>query len=550
MQVSHSRVETFVQCPYKFRLRYIDKLQTIPDLLPDDPLIIGTALHTGIEKDVKSAIAEYYSKYPIITDAHIEEAMKLEAVIPMCKELLPEGGICELKIECPEFIGFMDYLVPVGKDEEGEEWFDLYDFKYSNNRDRYRESGQLHEYKWYFEKCNPQKHIRKTYFLFAPKVAIRRKRKPREETLEEFRLRLKQELQKVKAELLEIPYETDKVKLFLKNAKDCRMADTFPKNQSKLCDWCEYQNYCEKGDTTMILPKNERRVETNKGFKRIWIYGLPFSGKTYLANQFNNVLMLNTDGNVNNVDAPVVPIKDVVTTEGRITKRKFAWDVFKDVIEELEKGSDFETVVVDLLEDTYEYCRLWCYNHLGIEHESDDSFRAWDFVRTEFLSTLKRLMNLQYNIILISHEDTSKDITKRSGDKITAIKPNINEKVALKVAGMTDVVIRAINDEGKRTLSFKTNEVVFGGGRITLKVAEIPASYDALIDVLGGVGSRDEQPELPVNEPEATSEPETEIKHDEPQVTMCDEALAETTEQKPVAETPEQPKRRTRRTRS
>ena len=30
-------------------------------------------------------------------------------------------------------------------------------------------------------------------------------------------------------------------------------------------------------------------------------------------------------------------------------------------------------------------------------------------------------INLNYNIVLISHEDTSKDITKRSGDKITAI---------------------------------------------------------------------------------------------------------------------------------
>lgn len=140
-----------------------------------------------------------------------------------------------------------------------------------------------------------------------------------------------------------------------------------------------------------------------------------------------------------------------------------------------------------MLEDTYEHCRLWCYDHLGIEHESDNSFKAWDFVRTEFLSTIKRLMNTDYNIVLISHEDSSKDITKKSGDKITAIKPNINDKVALKIAGMVDIVGRVLNDDGNRTISFKTNEVIFGGGRLALKTLDIPCEYDDLVKVYANV---------------------------------------------------------------
>jgi hypothetical protein len=121
---------------------------------------------------------------------------------------------------------------------------------------------------------------------------------------------------------------------------------------------------------------------------------------------------------------------------------------------------------------------------MGITHESDDSFRAWDKVRTEFLSTLKKLMNLDYeNIILISHEDTSKDITKKGGDKITAIKPNLQEKTANKVAGMVDIVARVVADGEIRTLSFKTNEVIFGGGRLTASTNEIPLDYAAFLEV-------------------------------------------------------------------
>lgn len=480
MQVSHSRIETFKQCGYKYKLRYVDKLQTYFNGDPANPLIVGTALHTGIEKDVKTAIAEYYSNYPVITDQNVEEAIKLEAIIPKCKAVLPDG-IYERKIECAEFIGFIDLLVEVEKGV-----YDLYDFKYSNNVKNYLESGQLHEYKHYFERTTGEK-IRDLYFMFAPKVAIRMKKT---ETPEDFRRRLREELADKEPQLVKVDYNPDKVVEFLRSAKECRTATKFEKNESRLCDWCDYKEYCQTGDDLMILPKNERKTNAKANYKKIWLYGLPFSGKTYLANKFPNVLMLNTDGNVKYIDAPCVAIRDEVSVEGRMTKRVFAWDLFKQTIAELEKKqNDFETIVVDLLEDTYEHCRLWCYDHLGIEHESDNSFKAWDFVRTEFLSTIKRLMNTDYNIVLISHEDSSKDITKKSGDKITAIKPNINDKVALKIAGMVDIVGRVLNEDGNRTISFKTNEVIFGGGRLSLKALDIPCEYKNLVDVYANVAT-------------------------------------------------------------
>lgn len=233
------------------------------------------------------------------------------------------------------------------------------------------------------------------------------------------------------------------------------------------------------------LPENKRRNIEAVEKRVLWIYGVPFCGKTTFANNFPDPLMLNTDGNIKFVDAPYIRIKDEVRVEGRQTKRTLAWDVFKDTISELEKKENtFRTIVVDLLEDLYEHCRLYMYQQMGITHESDDSFRAWDKVRGEFLNTLKRLMNLDYeNIILISHEDTSKDITRKGGDKITAIKPNLQEKVANKVAGMVDVVARIVADGETRTFSFKSNEVIFGGGRLRVNAKDIPLDVKALFAV-------------------------------------------------------------------
>ena len=507
-QFSHSRVESFKQCAYKFKLRYIDGLQTLPNDDPANALIIGTALHTGIEKDVKTAIEEYYNSYPVITDAHVTEAMKLEKVIPMMKEKLPRGGEFEVKIEDDDFVGYIDYLLPVDKEciawdpaggHKYVEWFDIYDFKYSNNIDRYLESGQLHEYKYYFEKNNPGKKIRNLYFMFAPKCQLKQKYANKtnkfDEDIQAFRRRCMEWINNNEVIVEKVEYDPTKIIEFATGVKHALEETEFNKEPSKLCYFCEYRAYCEQGltyeviegrDDDMKLPSSDRRDITKDTYKKIWIYGAPFSGKTTFVDKAPNPINLNTDGNIKYVTMPYVAIRDEVVTEGRQTITTLAWQLFKDTIFELQKkDNDFETIVVDLLEDTYEYCRLYMYDQLGITHESDDSFRAWDKVRTEFLSTIKKLLNLDYNIVLISHEDTSKDIMKKGGDKITAVKPNINDKVANKIAGMVDVVGRVIADGDIRTLSFKTDEVVFGGGRLTLDKKDIPLDWEDLMKVYG-----------------------------------------------------------------
>ena len=233
------------------------------------------------------------------------------------------------------------------------------------------------------------------------------------------------------------------------------------------------------------LPKNERRKSSTPTKRTMWLYGQPFSGKTTFADSAPDPLMLNTDGNAEYVTAPYVSIQDEVTVTGRITQRKMAWAVFKDYIEELEKGqNDFKTIVVDLVNDTYEMCRLYMYDKLGITHESDDTFRAWDKVRTEYLSTMRRGVHLPYeNIILLSHEDSTKDLTKKSGEKVTSIKPKMADKVADSLAGMVGFVGRVYVDDGKHMLSIKSDEVVYGGGRLGISDVVIPLEWKAVTEL-------------------------------------------------------------------
>ncbi|APQ72891.1 AAA family ATPase [Clostridium botulinum] len=543
MQYSHSRVESFKGCPYKYKLRYVDKLKTILNQDANNALICGNTIHLGAEKDLKVALKFYKSNYYIMSDLNINEIIKFEYLIPKLKELLLDINIYaqEYLISTHRFRGIVDLIT---SNTDGT--VDVFDFKYSNAIEHYMESPQLHIYKYFLEKQGFK--VRKLGFIFIPKISIRQKK---EEDLYQFRKRLMEELKKSEINLLEVPYNPNKVIEFMDSIIDTKEVKEFKKNPTRLCDWCEYQKYCFEGVDYMILPSTERREISEVSKKVMWWYGAPFSGKTTLANKFPDPLMLNTDGNIKFVDAPFLPIKDEVVVEGRMTKRTLAWGIFKEVIEELEKKqNDFKTIIVDLLEDTYEHCRLYMYDKLGIEHESDNSFKAWDMVRTEFLSTLKRLMNLDYeNIILISHEDMSKDVTKKSGDKVTRIAPNIQEKAANKIAGMVDIVARVIAEGDERFMDFKPSEVIFGGGRLTVESNRIPLEYKALMKVYDEANAGKKEPKKEKTKVEDKKEEEVkETTLDETVDEPKEESTKEIKEEKPVEETKEEkPKRRRRR---
>lgn len=534
------------------------------DFEPTDPLILGTAMHELIQKN-QNTIQQYYMSYPLINDKHIEEAIKLELLSKKVLDLLPEYGFYEVTLSNQDYIGFIDMLV---KNDDGT--FDIYDFKYSNSIDNYMKSAQLHLYKYYFEQTGRKvKHLR---YVFIPKIRLKQKKT---ESEYQFRQRLKRAINKdYQIKIKDVEYNPNKVIEWLTAAKHMSEATEFPLNEDDpFWKYSPYRDYVEKGLTynMVTLPENKRRILTEVTRRKLWIYGAPFTGKTTFANEFPDPLMLNTDGNTSYVDAPVVPIKDEVTTTGRRTSRKFAWQVFKEYIDELEKkDNDFKTIVVDLVEDLYESCRLYMYDKLGIEHESDDPFKAWDEVRTEFLSTMRRVTNLDYeNIVLISHEDSTKDILSRAGAKLTTFKPNIQEKVANKIAGMVDLVCRVVVEDNEHILSFKTTTTQFGGGRLSdLSVDSINLNYDELVDVYNtslvdtNKPKKRKQTKIEDVDEEETQKAEIEDteekskeekpktrkrkKREEPVEDPDVEKSAEDTEEKPKEEKPRRRRRRTR----
>lgn len=236
MRFSYSNISTFSQCPYRWYLQYKERLKTLPETNADNALWLGLGLHKGIECGVEAGIAEYKSHFNILTDAHINYIQQLEYQIPRVIELLPQGGEHELEIKTDNFVGYIDYV-------HGDT---LYDFKFSNNIDSYTKSPQLSIYKYYLELVRPDIKINHLKYVFVPKIQIRQRHKAKPpETIVEFRHRLQEHLEASEIKVIEVDYVEESISQFHECCQYLKVVKEFPKNETRLCGWCPYQEYCK-----------------------------------------------------------------------------------------------------------------------------------------------------------------------------------------------------------------------------------------------------------------------------------------------------------------
>lgn len=136
------------------------------------------------------------------------------------------------------------------KNEDGT--VDVIDFKYSNNIDNYLQSKQIHLYKYYLEKKGFK--VRNLGYLFIPKTSIRMKKT---EDIYQFRKRLHETLKTKKLQLRKVEYDESKIKDFFEEIKILEQDDTYNKNETKLCDWCDYKEYCQSNEEIDYMISNK-----------------------------------------------------------------------------------------------------------------------------------------------------------------------------------------------------------------------------------------------------------------------------------------------------
>jgi CRISPR/Cas system-associated exonuclease Cas4 (RecB family) len=462
-KVHFSQVDAYFKCARYYKYRYVDnvKMQHVPSA--NDPLLIGTTAHLGHETDYKTAEKFYLSNFMVIDNNHINELIKIEHWVKQVKEFFSDLKVLhvEYNIETDDYQGQIDVITE--SDEPG--YVDIWDLKYSNNDQNY-DGTQLNIYEKFLELTSDMK-VKYRNYLFMPKTFIRQKES---ETIDAFRYRMRKEIESQDIRIIPVKKSEAQIKRFAQRVMLMQQDEVFEVSRGNNCKWCEYKKICNGEEDYLMLPKNERvdRRQYDKLDK--WIIGASYSGKSTFMDQFDNVLFCNTDGNIDQITSPVIRIKDEIWKEGRMTKKKLAWEQFKDVVTELESNHEhgFKKICLDLIEDLMEHCRIYKFKDLNIEHESDAGFgKGWDIIRTEFLSTIKRLKNIGLEVTYIS-KSIEKQVNLKGGASITTYLPNIPDKVANVLSGTVGATFLIEANGSERFLTCDQSPYHFRGTRYNL----------------------------------------------------------------------------------
>lgn len=175
-----------------------------------------------------------------------------------------------------------------------------------------------------------------------------------------------------------------------------------------------------------LLPKNEP-TEKDITPKVFFIWGQSMHGKTYLARQFPNPLIVNTDGNGKKTTTPHVDV--------------FDFETFAQVINEIEEGKhDFETIIIDLVDDIKTMMDVFICNKAGVENLADIGFgKGFSTAKSTWKRLMIRLTQMPYTVIFISHIVQRSDENDR--DKTIEL-PSLEQQYLNMTKGRTDVMIK------------------------------------------------------------------------------------------------------------
>ena len=190
------------------------------------------------------------------------------------------------------------------------------------------------------------------------------------------------------------------------------------------------------------LPENKPQIPKDTP-RNYFIYGETMSGKSYLANEFPNPIVLNTDGNAEANSVPSIQLLNEKDTSGRITN-----SVIKQLGEILlalqTQKHSYETVVVDVIDDVIEMIKIAVCDELTpagkprLKSLSEIPYgKGYDFFNQAVTELVIDLKALPMNVIYISRQISEYD----DNGNATKDKPSLKDKYVNLINGNSDLMI-------------------------------------------------------------------------------------------------------------
>lgn len=228
-----------------------------------------------------------------------------------------------------------------------------------------------------------------------------------------------------------------------------------------------------------ILNLELTKISRDLKGKYICIYSLPKVGKTTLACQFPRNLLLGFEHGWN----AIAGAKAVDITK---------WSDFKMVLRQLEKQEAremYDTITIDTVGIAWEFAEQYVCAQHGVQKISDVPWgQGYKDLAREFESSLRKITQLGYGLVIIAHVDKRVEITAEDNE-IEILGPAIPKRAYAIVNQLVDIIgyiAVTWNEKGEseRWIYTRKTPTIMAGSRFPHLAEKIKFGYTELTEAL------------------------------------------------------------------
>lgn len=229
----------------------------------------------------------------------------------------------------------------------------------------------------------------------------------------------------------------------------------------------------------MKLPTKKKPRETDLREFKFLIFGSPKAGKSTFASHFPDALFIPTEPGLKFLEC------NVITDDDGNPKIAKNW---KEIVEAVKlictTDHQFKTVVIDTVDNAWDFCSRHVLAQRDIEHESDEAFgKGYTMVKREFSGLINQLANHGFGLVFISHEKAGE--REDRGVKRTYIDSSMGASAKSYINGLCDFIFYTYRDaNGKRMMRTKASPNINAGDRSGVLPEIMPLDFQELFKAL------------------------------------------------------------------
>ena len=212
-----------------------------------------------------------------------------------------------------------------------------------------------------------------------------------------------------------------------------------------------------------------------------YVYGAGKTGKTTLASQMNNSLLIAWQKGYNAI--PGIMAQDVKS-----------WSEMKMILRELKKPEVqdiYKCIVIDTIDIAAAACEKYVCSQNGVDTLGDLAWgKGWSLVKKEIEETFRAITQMGYALFFISHAK-DKIFKKENGTEYNQVIPTLSASYNEIIKDMADIYAYAHQvrneDTGEVTVKLTLRSMdgtADTGCRFKYITPEIDFTYDALVNAL------------------------------------------------------------------